>query len=501
MSSHKNSIAAVALFSLVVAAPARATLTISSQPTHDVECASDVCTATAQNAVLNVADLTSLLAAADLSVESGKLAKDIVVSAQFHLASANSLSLDSAHAIFIDKPIYVDGLGQLALKFNAARDSADLRFGLHGQVKFDNTSAQLEINGKQYVLVDSIATLKSAITANPSGNFAFANDYDAAADGIYASAPVAKFRGAFEGLGHTISNLSINDQTRRDAVGLIGVQADGFVRNLVLTDVNITGGVASMGGALVGKNEGAILNSFASGTITMGKSAYAGGLVGLNFNGIDRCHATVSVNGGSGSIAGGLVGFSLGPHGTINRSSSAGAVVAQKGAIAGGLAGATSGRILESFATGNTTGGDKAIVGGLTGYNTGGTFGRIIASYETGSAIAGEKSAVGGLAGFSAGTILESYSTGMVAGKTVGGFLGYDGSDMANFTSYWDVDSSGIGRHHGAGNMRNDPGITGLTTAQFQAGLPENFDPRIWKESPGVNGGLPYLRENPPKQH
>jgi hypothetical protein len=51
----------------------------------------------------------------------------------------------------------------------------------------------------------------------------------------------------------------------------------------------------------------------------------------------------------------------------------------------------------------------------------------------------------------------------------------------------------------GAGNIANDPGITGQTTAQLQAGLPAGFDPSIWAEDPGINNGLPYLIANPPQ--
>jgi hypothetical protein len=44
----------------------------------------------------------------------------------------------------------------------------------------------------------------------------------------------------------------------------------------------------------------------------------------------------------------------------------------------------------------------------------------------------------------------------------------------------------------------NVAGITGLTTAQFQSGLPTGFDPKIWAENPNINNGLPYLINNPP---
>jgi hypothetical protein len=58
-------------------------------------------------------------------------------------------------------------------------------------------------------------------------------------------------------------------------------------------------------------------------------------------------------------------------------------------------------------------------------------------------------------------------------------------------------------RHHkpvsGAGNIANDPGITGLSTAQLQSGLPAGFDPTVWGENANINSGLPYLLANPPR--
>jgi hypothetical protein len=51
----------------------------------------------------------------------------------------------------------------------------------------------------------------------------------------------------------------------------------------------------------------------------------------------------------------------------------------------------------------------------------------------------------------------------------------------------------------GAGNIANDPGITGLTTQQLQSALPTGFDPKIWASNPNINNGYPYLRANPPQ--
>jgi hypothetical protein len=82
----------------------------------------------------------------------------------------------------------------------------------------------------------------------------------------------------------------------------------------------------------------------------------------------------------------------------------------------------------------------------------------------------------------------------------VGGFLGDDDSGGGLSRDYWDTTTSGITNlSQGAGNIANDPGITGETTTQLQSGLPTGFDPAIWAENPNINGGLPYLIANPPQ--
>jgi hypothetical protein len=51
----------------------------------------------------------------------------------------------------------------------------------------------------------------------------------------------------------------------------------------------------------------------------------------------------------------------------------------------------------------------------------------------------------------------------------------------------------------GAGNVANDPGITGLSDSKLKSGLPKGFNPKIWNEDSNINGGLPYLIANPPR--
>jgi hypothetical protein len=81
-----------------------------------------------------------------------------------------------------------------------------------------------------------------------------------------------------------------------------------------------------------------------------------------------------------------------------------------------------------------------------------------------------------------------------------GGFVGYDNGSSGDLSSdYWDTTTTGItSSSQGAGNIANDPGITGLTTQQLQSGLPAGFDPKIWAEKANINDGLPYIIANPP---
>ena len=165
------------------------------------------------------------------------------------------------------------------------------------------------------------------------------------------------------------------------------------------------------------------------------------------------------------------------------------------------------GVVKESYSTGAVTGIDGAMAGGLVGQNLGGM---IQSSYATGPASGGSGAFVGGLVGSNENhpseqtnpVIAIAYSTGAVsggAGATVGGLIGQDLADPNITDAYWDMDASGIGNPaQGAGNIANDPGITGLTTQQFTSGLPAGFDKKVWKEKAGINGGYPYLIDLPP---
>ena len=497
-------LAAAAALALA-AAPAHAAVTISSAATQNMSCSGGICAPTAKSAVLNSGDLENLLASGNATVTTtgtGVQANDIHVSSALGWANSSTLSLEANRSIAIDAAVSITGQSGLTLDTGT---NGTFSLGKKGNVTFANLSSQLAIDGSAYTLVGDIKTLASDIASNPGGDFALAANYDASADGTYTSCPISTgLQGIFEGLGNTISNLSIAGPTYIGAYIAEGLFVElttaGFVENIGLVNTQISAGLSKsvFAGPLAGLNYGLIVSAYATGKVTVGKQGTGGGLVGDNesFGVIVQSRASDEVRGRNGQT-GGFVGYN---SGTIYDSYATGKV--RGGKSVGGLAGSNSATISNSYATGATTANQGAnLVGGLVGFNEGNA--AIENSYATGSVAGGANSYLGGLVGRNQSTISFSYSLGAAtggAGSSIGGLIGYDGSQAGSLDdTYWDTDTSGITNlGQGAGNVANDPGITGLTTAQLLSGLPAGFDPAVWAENPNINGGLPYLIDNPP---
>ena len=448
---------------------AQADITISSAATQNMTCSGGVCTPTATNAVLNSGDLETLLASGNVAVTttgSGVQANNIVVGDGVSWSSSSALTLDAYQSVSIDKGIAVQSQAGLSLITNDGGTGGTLAFGHKGSVSFANLSSGLTINGTAYTLVNTIQSLAAAIAANPAGAYALASNYDASQDGTYTTVPVpTPFTGTFEGLGNAVSNLSIND-TSDEGVGLFAeVDAGGTLRDVAVDRANVFG-AGDWVGMLVGTNAGLIENSSSSGTVA-GQNGQGGGLAGGSTGTIVNSRSAANVSGFD--YAGGLVG--------VNTASST---------------------LMQSYATGNVSGANE--VGGLVGENDSSG---ITNCYSTGRATTTTSGQVGGFLGANAGDVADSYSIGRVKGgimrRSRGGLTGYDLVRGDINSSYWDVDKSGMkNRQWGAGNIKHDSGITGLTTQQLRTGLPGGFDPSIWSEDRTVNGGLPYLVANPP---
>jgi len=416
--------------------------------------------------------------------------------------SANTLTLTAANNINVNAVMTATGSASLALNpstangADAAVPGGTVVMGLNGSgftgtVNF-NSAGTLSISGTPYTVINSLGAPGSTtgtdlqgINGNLSGYYALGSNIDATATSSWNAGagftPIGNstnFTGVFNGLGHTISNLTINLPST-NYVGLFGYTGAGSViQNVGLSGGSVSGSGAVGGlvgyndfeatvsnsyatgsvsgsdsvGGLVGINRGTISNSYATGSVS--GTEFVGGLVGVNYGTVSNSYATGSV---SGSYGGGLVGINIG---TISNSYATGSV-SGSGEV-GGLVGTNyGGTVSNSYATGSVSGTNS--VGGLVGFNRRG--GTISNSYATGNVMGGVSGSygVGGLVGFNnRGTISNSYATGSVSGTSgVGGLVGmnYGGSSTIS-NSFWDTQTSG---------QASSAGGTGLTTAQMQS--------------------------------
>jgi hypothetical protein len=441
-------------------------------------CSRGVCAPTAKNAVLNVGDLETLLASGAVKVTtrgSGIQAGDIQIDAPFTWSSTGALVLDAYQSVLVERLISVAGQGGLSITTNDGGQNGYFGFQGRGRVTFANLSSALTIKGAAYTLVGNIVTLAADIAANSAGDYALANDYDAENDGAYSNSPIpTEFSGAFEGLGNTISLLSINDTQTGDYVGLfaelaLNNQPGGAVENITLDKLSIRGGELTAGG-LVGLSQGAINGSFVDGSFMLDGESDIGGLVGYNVGTIVRSGAIGSLNGhGYPTVGGGLAG---GNFGTISLSYADCELSGGDQGTLGGLVGGNAGQITQSYAMGSVTGGNDTWIGGLTGGN-----GMITQSYST--------------------TALENVGQ---KNHDAGGLIGVDGTG-GNSSDYWDTTSSNIrSPNQGAGTPNRDRGIKGLSSQELLTRLPKGFDKKVWAEDPKINNGFPYLIANPPRK-
>jgi len=467
-----------ALAAIVASASAHAAVTISTAATQNMNCSGGTCEPTATKAVLNATDLETYLSQSGnvrvMTTGNGVEANNIVVRAAFSTPDSTSLTLDAHKAIAINAAVSIgSGSAELELQSDTLDATDTLSFGRKGHITFGSLSDIFGINGGIFTLVGSVQGLASAVAANPSGAFALANSYNAGQDGAYSYSPVTEIKGTFEGLGNSFSNLTIADSTDLN-VGFFSVtDSNSRISDISFANANVvsTRTKGAFIGVLAGLNTGTITDAHAKGTVTIGNKSrhngYAGGLVGENNGLLSRSDASANVT----------VDIAFGS--------------------AGGLVGDNNGTISECYAVGSvSTLGYQSVAGGLIGNNNN----KVSDSYATGASDAPVGS--GGLIGVNDGLEIDtSYSTGQVQGGGYeGGLIGEDVSRSGKIDdAYWDTDTSGITNlSQGAGNIANDPGITGLTTEQLQSGPPAGFDPKIWAEDPNINNGLPYLIANPP---
>ena len=264
-----------------------------------------------------------------------------------------------------------------------------------------------------------------------NGNYVLADDINLLG---YEWRPIGnssnKFNGTFDGQGHTISNLSVNINSKSGNVyaGLFGyldsnttVKNLGIIDSVIFTNTNYNADDRAFSGGIAGYNTGTVMNCYYTGTVIGSGTVTFGGIVGENSRGtIINCYNTGTVIGTETS--GGIAGYN---SKTITNCYNTGVVIATTtngDANSGGIVGNNGGPITNCYNIGKVTAtatGGEAFSGGITGNNSGqfDNNGTIENCYNTGD-VTGTGNTVwsGGIAGFNSGKITNCYNTGDVTG-------------------------------------------------------------------------------------
>ncbi|WP_017461806.1 YDG domain-containing protein [Dyella ginsengisoli] len=435
--------------------------------------------------------------------------------------STNTLTLNAYRNIIINTAMNGSGTAGLALQYgqgstNGVIGGVTSDYTVNAPVNLASTvsfSTQLGSSGSviNYTIITSLGsagdassapstlTLQGVAASSLSGNYVLGANIDASATatwnpdgfgGYYGFDPIgdgsggATFTGRFDGLGHTISNLTTRAHLAF-AASLFGYTSNSSIRNIGMVGGSVTG-IRYAGGLVGYAIGGTIDNAYATGTVsTTSTNDSAGGLVGVNSGTISNAYATGNVNGTTNT--GGLVGQNTG---TISNAYATGNVVGDS--EVGGLIGlnlGSSAKISNVYASGNVSG-NGIRIGGLIGYSSNGS---ISNAYATGDVSGG--SIVGGLLGYMyASTVSNVYATGKVSGSSdVGGLVGGKDALAGTITNgYWDTTTTGKGTNAGFGYLYGTvTGGGGLTTAQLAAALPAGFSSGTWAN--GDNQTTPYL--------
>ncbi|MEA2793519.1 MAG: mucin9, partial [Bradyrhizobium sp.] len=350
----------------------------------------------------------------------GPGAGNVNVNAVVAWSANTTLTLTASNNVNINANITATGSGAgLIINPNTANGAVPASgtgvFNLNNaSITLSGANPSLSIAGNAYTVINSLGTeldattapatqtLQGVASANLAGHYALGSNIDAAAASAWNAnagfTPIGTvgvpFNGTFDGLGHTISNLTINRPAVADA-GLFGSTGTASI----IQNVGLIGGsviALSSGGGLVGSNTGTIRNSFNTGSVSGGSSL--GGLMGSNTGAVSYSYGTGNVSGTSS--LGGLMGSNTG---TVSNSFAAGNVTGTS-SLGGLMGSSTTGLVRDSYATGNVSG--TSSVGGLMGSSTG----PVTDTYATGT-VSGTTS-VGGLMGSSSGLVTDSYSSG-----------------------------------------------------------------------------------------
>ena len=377
--------------------------------------------------------------------------------------SRNTLTLDAQRNINVYSVMNGSGTAGLFFKYGQADGGGS--YNIFAPVNLASTGSFQTQSGSaravtDWTIITSLGDEGSTskkdlqgINGNLSGNYVLGADIDASVAAAWENGkgfhPLGDrninengFTGNFDGLGHVIDGLTINNpDTYSSESGLFATATNASFANVGLTNVSIQGG-NSAGGLVDRSGYVTIRNSYVTGSVSA--SASAGGILGRDI--FPR---------GSSSL--------INVYSTADvTATNAGTGTAIQTGVAGGLVGANVNLVENSYSTGKVTGGNY--VGGLVGYANEAT---IQNSYF-------------------AGTVTVN-GTGYTSGAILGGRVSEAPSLYNVLTNvYWNTDLVGTTlTANGNSSLATLTNVAGLTTAQMHN--PTNWAGFTFSNS--VNGG------------
>lgn len=153
-----------------------------------------------------------------------------------------------------------------------------------GMINMSTVNASTTTSGSSTYYISTTSDLQKLATMTNIGNvaagttFVLMEDLDISASSWTSIGNNIAFQGTFNGNGHTISGLK---QTSGDAGGLFGTLEDATVKNLGLTNVNISVGDVAGGISAYASGDVNIDNCYVKGTVASSRSGgAAGGIIG-----------------------------------------------------------------------------------------------------------------------------------------------------------------------------------------------------------------------------
>ena len=216
---------------------------------------------------------------------------------------------------------------------------------------------------------DGNANLNAALTTDIVVNEGNLANYDGTSENTWREwTPIAadygRYKGTFDGQGHTISGLYFNDSSA-ECIGIVGdLGRGGVIQNVGLENSYFH--VYQYTAGICGYNSGTIRNCYNAGTV-IGEFIIIGGIVGaFEVGTVSNCYNTGNITGKSD--VGGVCGNNMMRSNTIENCYNTGNITGDMDL--GGICGEnTANAIIKNcYNIGNVTGTDKRI-GGIIGRN------------------------------------------------------------------------------------------------------------------------------------